>query len=128
MNSRLSLRGVFAAVVALALAACDDGAALPSRCVGPLCQALDAGGLHGDSGADAAAPPPVFDAYVPDPSRDFGPPRQDACVEAEEQCNDLDDDCDGRVDEALPTTGEVCGSGTGARVRGGGGAEIGGGG
>jgi len=114
MNSRLSLRGVFAAVVALACAACDDGAALPSRCVGPLCQALDAGGLYGDSGADAAAPPRVFDAYVPDPSRDFGPPRQDACVEADEQCNDLDDDCDGRVDEALPTTGEVCGSGTGA--------------
>ena len=76
------MRGALAAVIALAFAACDDGAALPSRCVGPLCRGLDASGSDADTATDAAAPPPDVDAYVPDPSRDFGPPRLDACVEA----------------------------------------------
>ncbi|MDQ3367917.1 MAG: MopE-related protein [Myxococcota bacterium] len=36
------------------------------------------------------------------------------CVSVAETCNDADDDCDGRIDEAFPTKGTACAAGAGA--------------
>ena len=62
--------------------------------------ALDAG--DGDGGDDG------------DGGNDGTVTQPDACVPAgAETCNGLDDDCDLRVDEEVPTVGDACGTDTG---------------
>ena len=77
-------RFVAALLCATALAACDayDSSLLKARSDG---SKSDAGKI-GDGG-------PKPDGG---PSSDGGP---DACVEASEECNRADDDCDGKIDE-----------------------------
>ena len=63
---------------------------------------LDAGATP-DSAPDAtppdAAPNPPPDAAPP--PVDMGDPPPDACLAAEETCNETDDDCDGTIDEGF---------------------------
>jgi hypothetical protein len=55
--------------------------------------------------------PPVADAAAPD-ARPDAAPADAACVPAAEICNGFDDDCDGRIDEEVPS--EPCGMDVGA--------------
>ncbi|MCA9547759.1 MAG: hypothetical protein KC613_25320, partial [Myxococcales bacterium] len=68
--------------------------------------ALDAAPDAGDLGAR--------DAMVPDLAVDLAVP--DACVAADERCNNEDEDCDGRIDEDVPL-GDVCRAGVGGCER-----------
>jgi hypothetical protein len=81
------------AALALGLTACS----VNDYCLNCALDAGSDGGGDGDAadGGDGGSPP-------------------DACVpQGVEMCNDADDDCDGRVDEEIPTVGDACGTDVG---------------
>lgn len=102
--SVLSFRGL-ALVFAVAAGACGDQTApcpgvmtAEGRCVAPDAATSDAGSSPDAGSIDAAA----SDAAPPDaapPDAGF-----DACAPDELACNEVDDDCDGIVDEEVQTT------------------------
>ncbi|MCZ7687238.1 MAG: hypothetical protein M5U28_54285 [Sandaracinaceae bacterium] len=94
-------RVAWIALAALAAAGCE---------VEPFCLTCADGAVDGGGGMDAAAGD--AQVIVPDAGPDAGTDggRPDGCLEAE-LCNELDDDCDGFVDEGfdLDTNPEHCG-------------------
>ena len=101
---------------------CVEGAnCLGTRACGPnfnvVCNALDAVYAYPDKDQDGRgdmhAPPVAFCAgipsgYVPGPADDCDDTNPSIRPGAQDLCNGVDDNCDGRIDELFPQLGSAC--------------------